>query len=202
MRALLIAAVMFALPCAWETSSVSQAGAAATRSTARLDLAAEEEPEEEQEGEDQASSSAEAESAASAEAEEEDEQAGADHSRSHQRKGSHSTHSSHVAVISQLGLTAKTKTALRQGSTVASSLSFSFTLSTAAKLQVTLVEQTGARGRTRWTPIPDSVVLGARKGWDTGSLSGHNRLSPGHYRLTVKPAGGRSRSIYLTARGQ
>ena len=206
MRTLLIATVVSLLLCAWQTSSVMQASAATTSSNTRLDLAVEEEPEEEgQEGEDQAGGSTEAGSAASAEAEGEEEgegTAGADRSRPGHGHGSHSSHGTHFAVVSRLGLTAKANTALRQGTPVAASLSFSFTLSASAKLQVTLVEQVAGRSGTYWTPTPDSVVLGAHRGRDTVSLSGHNRLSAGRYRLTLKPVGGRPRSIYLTARGQ
>lgn len=198
MRTPLIVAIVFALLCALPASSLAGQSVLSTSAGLPLGLSAEEEAEEGQEGEDPGVSSPEAEAAASAEAEaeEEGEQAGGlDRSRSGHGKSSHSTHGGHVAVVSQLGLTAKAKTALRQRMPAASSVAFSFTLSSSATLQVTLIEQTIGHGRARWIPVPDSIVLGARKGRGTGALSGHNRLSPGRYRLTVKPAGGRSRSI-------
>ncbi|HEU0250424.1 MAG TPA: hypothetical protein VFR48_06850 [Solirubrobacteraceae bacterium] len=209
MRALLIAALMILLLCAWQTSFIMQASAATTSPTERLDLAAEVEPEEEgQEGDDQAGSSFEAEVAAAEEEEEEedddderDEQAGgAERSRSGHGKSSHATHGAHFAVVSRLELTAKAKTALRQEITLTSSLSFSFTLSASTKLEVTLVRQAAGHGQTGWRQLPDSLVLKARQGHTVASLAGHNRLTPGRYRLTITPAGGQASSIYLTAR--
>jgi hypothetical protein len=46
--------------------------------------------------------------------------------------------------------------------------------------------------------LPDSLVLSLSQGHVARSLKGHNHLSAGRYRLTVKPTGGRSRSIYLS----
>jgi hypothetical protein len=79
-------------------------------------------------------------------------------------------------------------------------LEFSFTLTAPAKVHVTLVEQTSSHGHKHWTTLPDSLTANAGKGRGSGKLTGHNRLSPGRYRLTLKPSSGRSRSIYLTAR--
>lgn len=73
-------------------------------------------------------------------------------------------------------------------------------LSAPAKVHVTLVKQTSARGHKRWTMLPDSLTTNAGKGRGSRNLTGHNTLSAGRYLLTVKPANGRSRSIYLSAR--
>ena len=46
--------------------------------------------------------------------------------------------------------------------------------------------------------LPDSLSLSLTQGHVARSLKGHNHLQVGRYRLTVKPAGGHSRSIYLS----
>jgi hypothetical protein len=97
-------------------------------------------------------------------------------------------------------LTAKATAALRHGKAPASAVEFSFVLSAPAKLYVTLVEQTSSHGHKSWTMLPDSLTTTAGKGRASGRLTGHNRLSAGRYRLTLKPSSGRSRSIYLTVR--
>lgn len=102
-------------------------------------------------------------------------------------------------VLSDLKLTPQTSTALRRRQPVAAAVGFSFTLSAPAKVRVTLVKQTNVKGHIRWVALPNSLTLTAAKGQDRSSLKGHDRLSLGRYRLTVKPAGGHSRSIYLSA---
>jgi hypothetical protein len=114
--------------------------------------------------------------------------------------GSAPTPRANLAVVSRLELTTKARASLRQHAPPASSLGFSFTLSTTAQVKVTLLKQTKGSGRKRWTPVPDSLVVSAGKGRISRSFAGNNRLSPGRYRLTVKPAGGNPCSIYLSAR--
>jgi hypothetical protein len=103
-------------------------------------------------------------------------------------------------VLSHLELTTKATIALAHRLPPASAIGFSFTLSAPAKVQVTIVRQASTGGRNHWSALADSLTMSVTKGRATRSLKGHNRLSPGRYRLTVKPSGGRSRSIYLTAR--
>ncbi|HEY2631954.1 MAG TPA: hypothetical protein VGI26_06190 [Solirubrobacteraceae bacterium] len=113
--------------------------------------------------------------------------------------GSESRHDSHggVPVVSHLKLTAKTATTLKHGKPLASAVSFAFMLSAPAKVRVTLVRQTNSRGHRHWTKLPDSITTIVGIGHRHRNLTGRNRLSPGRYRLTVKPANGPSRSIYL-----
>lgn len=118
----------------------------------------------------------------------------------HRQGRTHSGGHGHVAVVSELALTAKARSALRSGALTASSVGFSCNLSASAKLEVTLVRQAAGHGRTGWRKLPDSLVLKARQGHTVASLVGHNRLNPGRYRLTITPAGGHASSIYLTAR--
>jgi hypothetical protein len=102
--------------------------------------------------------------------------------------------------LSNLRLTANATTALEHHHPPASAIGFSFTLSAAAKVHVTLLKQTGAHGHTGWVALPDSLSLNAKPGHVSHELAGHNRLAPGRYRLTLAPSGGRSRAIYLDAR--
>jgi hypothetical protein len=105
-----------------------------------------------------------------------------------------------VVVLSRLHLTTKAAAALRRHRPSASTVGFSFLLSATTTVRVTLLEQTGHAGEKRWAALPDSLTFSAGKGRVSQSLTGHNTLSPGHYRLTVKPTGGSSRSIYLNTR--
>jgi hypothetical protein len=134
------------------------------------------------------------EEAASAEAEAEETAAGVSNSHSADSSGESSV------TLSHLKLTASTVAALQQRPLSASAIGFSFNLSTATKVQVTLVKQSAPHGRERWRTLPDSLALHLAQGHVARSLTGHNRLSPGRYRLTVKPLDGRSRAIYLSAR--
>jgi hypothetical protein len=105
-----------------------------------------------------------------------------------------------LVALSHLRLTAKARIALEQHLPSASAVGFSFTLSASATVLVTLLKQTSVDGHERWTTLPDSLTLSLTPGHVAGTLKGHNRLSPGHYRLTVKPANGRPREIYLNTR--
>lgn len=100
--------------------------------------------------------------------------------------------------VSNLKLTARARTALAHRLPIASAIAFSFTLSATADVRVTIVKQAGADGHKHWTKLPDSLTLSLAQGNLARSLKGHNRLSAGRYRLTLRPTGGRPRSIYLS----
>jgi hypothetical protein len=102
--------------------------------------------------------------------------------------------------LSKLELTAQATAALDHHHPSASAIVFSFTLSAPSKVRVTLVRQTVSHDQKRWTALPDSLTVNASLGRVSCRLSGHNHLSPGRYRLTVRPLAGNSRSIYLSAR--
>ncbi len=143
-----------------------------------------EEPEEElQEGEEEA---------ATAEVEAEEAEGGEDISPTTGSDGAASV------AISDLKLTARATAALAHRLPTASAVAFSFTLNARANVHVTIVKQTGPSGHEHWSSLPDSLMLSLAKGRAARSLKGHNRLSVGRYRLTLKPTGGRSRSIYLS----
>jgi hypothetical protein len=100
--------------------------------------------------------------------------------------------------ISHLELTARATAALARRLPTASAIAFSFTLSASADVHVTIVRQTGTGGHKHWATLPDSLTLSLAGGHVGRSLKGRNHLSAGRYRLTVKPTGGHSRSIYLS----
>jgi hypothetical protein len=103
-------------------------------------------------------------------------------------------------LLSELRLTANATIALEHHHPLASVIGFSFTLSAPTKVQVSLLKQTDSHGHTGWVALPDSLSLNAKQGRASHELTGHNRLAPGRYRLTLNPSGGRTRAIYLDAR--
>jgi hypothetical protein len=107
-----------------------------------------------------------------------------------------------AAVVSQLKLSARTRATLRRHTASASTLQFSFTLSTPTTVKVALLRQVGSRGARggRWRTLPGALTLAAGRGRVSHRLAGRNRLSKGRYLLTVVPAGGRPRSIVIDAR--
>jgi hypothetical protein len=147
------------------------------------DSEAEEAEEESQEGAEEAAT-AEVEAEEAEEAEEASPATGSD--------------SANSVTVSHLELSAKATAALARRLPTASAVAFSFTLSASAEVHVTIVKQSNSGGHKHWDLLPDSLTLSLTRGHAARSLKGHNHLSPGRYRLTVKPAGGRSRSIYLS----
>jgi hypothetical protein len=133
------------------------------------------------------------EEAASAEVEAEEAEEGASGSQA-------ASSGANSVVLSHLRLTAKAVSALAHQTPSASAVGFSFTLSAPATVRVTLVKQSSGATHKHWITLPDSLNLPLARGHASRSLHGHNRLSPGRYRLTVKPADGHSHAIYLSAR--
>lgn len=102
-----------------------------------------------------------------------------------------------AAVVSALHLTHRSSTRLERNP-LASQVEFSFRLTKSSKVRVRFVKQSGRGTVKRWTAIPGgSLAIAAGSGSTLHRLSAANRLAPGRYRLTVRPAGGRSRSIYV-----
>lgn len=152
---------------------------------------------EEEEGEEQGETSAEEEEA-SAEAEAEEE---AEERHRGKRHGARKHASGGALVLSKLQLTHKSLASLKH-KPAASQVEFSFSLAKAMKVQVTFVKQGKPHARRRWTAIPaDSLTIPATRGSSRHHLLGRNRLSAGRYRLTLSPAQGKSRSIYVNVRG-
>lgn len=147
------------------------------------DSEAEEAEEEPQEAEEEA---------ATAEVEAEEAEGGEDISPTTDSNGADS------ASVSNLKLTPRAAAALTRRLPTASTVAFSFTLSVRANVHVTIVRQTSTGGHKHWATLPDSLTLSLAQGQVARSLKGRNHLSAGRYRLTVKPVGGHSRSIYLS----
>ena len=153
----------------------------------------EEAGEESGEQESEASAEGEGEETASAEAEAEEE-AEARH-RGHTRHGARS-----AIVLSNLHLTHKSLVGLKHNP-LASRVEFSFSLAKSMKVRVMFLKQGKPHARKRWTAISaDSLSLSATKGSSRHRLLGRNRLAAGRYRLTLWPARGRARSIYVSVR--
>ncbi|HXC23329.1 MAG TPA: hypothetical protein VNU28_01980 [Solirubrobacteraceae bacterium] len=167
------------------TSDAAQSGCAAVLAHASDSEAEEPEEELQEDVEEQATTEAEA------EAEAEEAEGG--------EMTLPATGSDNSTAVSDLKLTARAAAALAHRLPPVSAIGFSFTLSSPASVRITIVKQTSTSGHGHWTRLPDSLTLSVAQGRATRSLKGENRLSPGRYRLTVKPAGGRPRSIYLSA---
>jgi hypothetical protein len=160
--------------------------------------AGQEESEDEERAEGSAQEEEEDEESASAEAEAEAEAEERHRGRQH---GARKRTAGEALVLSKLQLTHKSLASLRH-SPAASRVEFSFSLLASMKVHVTLLRQAKPRGRKRWTAISaDSLTISATKGSSRHRLLGRNRLAAGRYRLTLWPARGRVRSIYVSVRG-
>ncbi len=102
--------------------------------------------------------------------------------------------------ISALTLTANARTALRHGSLGVAQLAFSFRLSRAATVRVTLAARVGSGAHRRWRALPVSLKFAATRGSNRRHLHGAGVLGPGIYRLTLTPAHGAARSISIRVR--
>jgi hypothetical protein len=100
-----------------------------------------------------------------------------------------------VPTLSRLSLTRAAIAALSHALPRASQLAFTFTLSTPARVRVTLAKQVRVHGRTRWQTLPDTLTIAAAKGRDGGRLNAHGALAPGRYRLALTPARGVERTL-------
>jgi hypothetical protein len=99
------------------------------------------------------------------------------------------------ARVSHLSLTLNALAALNRKHPRASALAFTFTLSAAAKVQVTLARWTRVRGHWRWVTLPGPFTINAGSGANHGRLGTQRRLTSGRYRLTLAPAHGIAGSI-------
>ena len=105
--------------------------------------------------------------------------------------------SSGPARVSHLALTLSALAALNQGHPRASALAFTFALSIAAKVRVTLARWVRVHGHWRWVPLAGAFTINAGSGSDRGRFGTRHRLIPGHYRLMLTPAHGVASSIVV-----
>ncbi|HXW59288.1 MAG TPA: S8 family serine peptidase [Solirubrobacteraceae bacterium] len=76
-------------------------------------------------------------------------------------------------------------------------VSFAFALSLPARVLVTLQRQVRVHGHVRFKELPYSLTLNAGKGRSSAHLRAYRALAPGTYRLTLTPAHGVARSIFV-----
>jgi hypothetical protein len=103
-------------------------------------------------------------------------------------------------VVSALSLTRSARAALVRRRPRLSRVGFAFTLSTPARLRVTIYRRVRAHGRVRWRSASSPVVIAAAGGDQSRRLSGGAALAPGVYRLTLAPEHGTARSISFHVR--
>jgi hypothetical protein len=100
-----------------------------------------------------------------------------------------------VPVVSGLRLTARAVVALRRAHPHVSQVGFSFALSAASNLRVTLARQVRAGKRLRWKQTTRASLPLATGGHQARHLQGGRALIGGRYQLTLAPAGGRAETI-------
>jgi hypothetical protein len=94
-----------------------------------------------------------------------------------------------------LSLTHNAILALHRGRPAASLLGFAFSVTSAARVRVTLARLVQVRGRGRWQLLADTLTVAATPGRNSRRLHAHNTLGAGRYRLTLAPAHGIARSL-------
>jgi hypothetical protein len=97
--------------------------------------------------------------------------------------------------ISALALTADARTALRHSELGIAQLAFSFELSDAATVHVTLAVRVGSAGHVHWHTLPSSLSFAAVKGLNRRRLHGSGLLDTGVYRLRLAPIAGTGHTL-------
>jgi hypothetical protein len=100
--------------------------------------------------------------------------------------------------LTRLSLTLSAVVALNRGRAPLSRIAFTFALSRAATVRVTLARRIRVHGHWRWSTLRGADSIGARAGVNRARLSGRGVLPPGFYRLTLTPAGGAARSLAIS----
>jgi hypothetical protein len=100
--------------------------------------------------------------------------------------------------LTDLSLTAVSRTALSHRHLRAATVAYSFVLNLAARVRLTLARRTRSGHGTRWATVGTPSMFGARAGRSSKHLTGVRTLAPGLYRLTLAPIGGRPRTIYFS----
>jgi hypothetical protein len=189
---ILLVLALLALGAASPAYAQAAAGGKPSASLRPIDLGAsqgaaaeEAEGEEGQEGEEEELEEGEGE-----EGEEEAEAEGAARS---QRHGS-ARHGRALPRLTSLALTHAGLQSLRRRHPRVSSVSFVFTLTTAAKTAAVLQTQSRAAGHAGWHTI-SQITLTGKRGANVVHLSAHATLPAGYARLTLTPAHGARRTI-------
>jgi hypothetical protein len=97
--------------------------------------------------------------------------------------------------LTALALTPTALLALNRTRSKISSVAFAFTISATAHVRATLAKLVRMRGSNRWELVPGTLTFQATKGRNRRSLTSHDALTPGRYRLTLTPQGGNARTL-------
>jgi hypothetical protein len=100
--------------------------------------------------------------------------------------------------LTRLSLTLGAVIALNRGRSPLSRIAFTFVLSRAAAVRVTLARRVRVHGHWRWSALRGADTIGGRAGVNRAHLSGRGVLPTGFYRLTLTPAGGAARSLAIS----
>jgi hypothetical protein len=100
--------------------------------------------------------------------------------------------------LTRLSLTLSAVVALNRGRAPLSRIAFTFALSRAATVRVTLARRVRVHGHWRWSALRGADTISGRAGSNRARLSGRGVLSAGLYRLTLTPAGGTARSLPIS----
>ncbi len=100
-----------------------------------------------------------------------------------------------LPVISALKLTRNALAALARRLAPLYKLGFSFRLSVATRVRVTLQQRVSVHGHMRWKTISTPLSFLAPGGSQSRSLSGRTMLASGSYRLTLAPQHGSAKSL-------
>lgn len=100
--------------------------------------------------------------------------------------------------LTRLSLTLGAVIALNRGRSPLSRIAFTFALSRAATVRVTLARRIRVHGHWRWSALRGADIVGGRAGANRARLSGRGVLPSGFYRLTLTPAGGAARSLAIS----
>lgn len=146
-----------------------------------------------EEGEGEEGQEGEEEELEEAEGEEEGEEEGAE-GAAHSRRHGSARHGHASPRLTSLALTHAGLQALRRRHPRISSVSFVFTLTTAAKTTAVLQTRSHAAGHAGWRTV-SQITLTGKRGGNVVHLSAHATLPAGYARLTLSPTHGAKRTI-------
>jgi hypothetical protein len=97
--------------------------------------------------------------------------------------------------LSGLALTLKALIALNTSRPKVAQIGFTFTITVAAHVRVSLERRVARHGHALWRALRHPLTIAAASGRNSRRLGGHGVLSGGTYRLTLTPVDGAARSI-------
>jgi hypothetical protein len=97
--------------------------------------------------------------------------------------------------LSALALTLNAVVALNSSHPKISQIGFTFTINASTSVRLTISKRVHVHHRSHWKTLGHSVTTAAFPGRNTWRLTGHGRLSPGRYRITLTPTNAAAKSI-------